>query len=114
MALQNLRRPKMKSATQSSESIPPVSKTIDELTEDELCEVKDMGIALDDVDSVLITPHGIVVSTGYKSWLREQLGSNPVCDTEMRQLKEDYNAVLGKLRALENGMTMDVYQNIRH
>jgi hypothetical protein len=63
-----------------------------------------MNIDPADVDEILATSHGLVVSTGGRRWIEARLGKKPVSDAEMAQLKADYNKVLSELRLLEKDM----------
>lgn len=82
-------------------------KNISELTEAERAFFDGMNIDPADVDSIVVTPDGLVVSTGGRHWIEARLGKKPVSDAEMAQLKADYNSVLQKLRFLEKDMTSD-------
>jgi len=63
-----------------------------------------MNIDPADVDEIVATSHGLVVSTGRRRWIEARLGKKPVADAEIAQLKADYNSLLQKLRALEKNM----------
>lgn len=97
-----------KSREQAPESIPSeIKETIAKLSEAEREELQKMNIDLADVDEILSTLHGLVVSTGMRRWLKNRLGKRATSDADMRHLKMDYNAVLAKLRVLEKGMTRE-------
>lgn len=89
------------------DNIPSEVKTIDELTPLERKEFEAMNIDPTNVDQILATPHGLVVSTGGKRWIEARLGKKPVSEVEMQQLKADYNRLLSELRKLEKNMTSE-------
>jgi len=95
--------------TPSSSNFPDVPKsvvkTIEELTETERAEFDGMNIDPADVDSILATPHGLVVNTGRKRWMEARLGKQPLSDVEMARMKRSYNKILSDLRILEKDMT---------
>jgi hypothetical protein len=79
-------------------------KNISELTEADRAFFLGMNIDPADVDEIVATSHGLVVSTGRRRWIEARLGKKPVADAEIAQLKADYNSLLQKLRALEKNM----------
>lgn len=107
MALKSVSIPKSPLHTVT---VPPLEK----LSEIERAEFEAMNIPIEDMDSIYSTPHGLVVETGRKRWMKARFGTNCATDEDIQLAKKKYNSILGKVRRFEKTMTSSPSDLAKH